>query len=704
MKNKLNFKIMGMHCVTCAAHIERAMASVKGVKKAEVNFVNEKAFVEFDTPSPHLAKDILQAVKQEGYEAKQLLDTPSAHGHHDMGHQAPNYSDLIIAIIFTLPLAFHMIGFYIPPYLQLISASIVQFWSGRRFYKAAWSSLKNLSANMDLLVTIGTSAAYGYSVFAVLVHSPDLYFEASTVVITLILLGRVLEDRAKRSANAAVRSLMKLTPPTALVEKDGVYIEVLSHDIKKGDHIMVRSWQRIPVDGVIFQGMSEVDESMVTGESVPVLREKGDPVIGGTTNTAGILYLEATNVGQNSTLSRMIRLVEQAQSSRPPIQKFVDTVSAIFIPIVLVTSLLTFGGWLLVGVPVQEALLAAVAVLVVACPCALGLATPTAIVVSMGEAARKGILIKDLESLEALRKVDLVVFDKTGTLTKGEFSLTFTESLFDIPQDKLILFAASLQRGSEHPLAKAFLKAAKGQALLDVRDFMSLPGQGVQGQIKDTLYYLGSEKLMNQLGIKVSTPPTGNQTTAYLATKEQLLGIFRLADTPRKKAFETIQALKNLGLKTVMLTGDNKETAYAVGKKVNIDEVMAQLQPKDKINYIKAQEHHNHRVAMVGDGVNDGPALAAATVGFAMGSGTDVAMDAAPITLLRPSLDLIPQAFLLSKRTFRIIQENLFWAFIFNIIGIGFAALGHLSPEVAGGAMAASSILVVANSLRLKWS
>jgi len=706
MKKTLHFKINGMHCVTCATRVERAMASVEGVKKAVVNFVNEKASVEFESAPAHLSQKILKAVEKEGYEAKliQTKDSPNAHHemNHHMDHPPPNYMDLGIAIVFTLPLVAHMIGFYIHPYVQLGCASIVQLWSGRRFYKASWRSLKNFTGNMDLLVTLGTSAAYGYSLVAVFLNSPQLYFEAASIVITLVLLGRVLEERAKRSATAAVRSLMTLTPPTSLVEKDGIYVEVLSHDIKKGDHIMVRAWQRIPVDGIIFQGTSELDESMVTGESVPVLKEEGDKVIGGTTNTSGVLYLEATTVGNQSTLSRMIRMVEEAQSSRPPIQKFVDQVSEIFVPVVLVISLLSFGGWLIAGASFQHALLAAVSVLVVACPCALGLATPTAIVVSMGEAARKGILIKDLESLEALRKVDQVIFDKTGTLTKGEFSLIFYETLSDTPQDQILQLAASLQRGSEHPLAKAFTKALKGQKFLVVEDFISLPGKGVQGKMKDDLYYLGSEKLMSDMGIHIQHPSKTEQTTIYLAKDKQLLGVFRLADVPRKKALETLRALKAMGLKTVMLTGDTKETAQAIANKVGIDEVLSHLQPKDKISYVKAQEHHHHLVAMVGDGVNDGPALAAATVGFAMGSGTDVAMDAAPITLMRPALELIPQAFLLSKRTFRIIQENLFWAFIFNIVGIGFAAFGHLSPEIAGGAMAASSIMVVLNSLRLK--
>jgi P-type Cu+ transporter len=627
----------------------------------------------------------------------------SPHDHHNMDHSAPNYSDVVIAIVFTLPLVAHMLGFYIAPTIQLVCASVVQFWAGRRFYKASWGSLKRLTANMDLLVVLGTSAAYGYSFVAVLLQRNDLYFEASAVVIALVLVGRLLEERARRSANAAVRSLMKLTPPTALLERDGVYGEVLSHDIKKGDHLMVKAWQRIPVDGFIFKGTTEVDESMITGESLPVLKEEGDKVIGGTTNTSGVLYVEATAVGNQSTLSRMIHMVEEAQSSRPPIQKFVDQVSAVFVPAVLLISLMALGGWLLVGAGFQQALLSAVSVLIVACPCALGLATPTAIVVAMGEAARKGLLIKGLESLEALRKVDQVIFDKTGTLTKGEFSLTFSKSFSEIPQDQLLLFAASLQKGSEHPVAKAFLKAIRGQKLLEVKDFVSLPGKGIQGKMNGDLYSLGSAVLMSEQGIDVPPVRKGEQTTIYLSKEGQLLGVFYLADMPRRRAWETLHTLKNMGLKTVMLTGDTKETAQLIGEKVGIDEVISQLQPKDKISYVKAQEQRHHMVAMVGDGINDAPALAAAMVGFAMGSGTDVAMDAAPITLMRPALDLIPQAFNLSKKTFRVIQENLFWAFIFNIVGISYAAFGHLSPEIAGGAMATSSVIVVTNSLRLKW-
>ncbi len=700
MKNTLQFKIDGMHCVACATKVEKAVASVEGVDNASVNFVSEKASVETLAPSPALIQAVIDAIDRVGYGAR-VVHESAPHDHH-MSHGGPRYSDLIVAILFSLPLIVHMFGVPVSPYIQLICATVVQFWSGRRFYRAAWHALKRFTADMDLLVTLGTSAAYFYSVGAVILHSHDLYFEASAIVITLVLLGRVLEDRAKRSANAAVQSLMKLTPPTALVLKDGAYVEVQSHEIRKGDHIMVKAWQRIPVDGVIFEGKSEVDESMITGESLPVLKETGAKVTGGTINASGVLYLEATTLGDRSTLSRLIHLVEVAQSSRAPIQKFVDKVSAVFVPAVLGISVLTFAGWYLAGSGFQFALISAVSVLVVACPCALGLATPTAIVVSMGEAARKGILIKDLESLEALRKVDQVVFDKTGTLTEGKFSLSFFESLSEVRQDQVLLIAASLQRGSEHPLADAFIKAIKGKKLFTVEDFESLPGKGVQGKVNGVLYYLGAQELMEDHGIKVSSPPKAGQTSVYLGEDSNLLAIFRLTDMPRNKAYSTIETLKEMNLKTVMLTGDNKETAMAVGAKVGVDQVYAGLKPQDKINYIKAQEQREHWVAMVGDGVNDAPALAAATVGFAMGSGTDVAMNAAPITLMRPSLDLIPEAFRLARRTFAIIQENLFWAFIFNVVGIGFAAFGHLSPEIAGGAMAASSVMVVTNSLRLK--
>lgn len=704
MNHTLHFKITGMHCISCATQLEQALSIINGVKKAQINFINEKAIIEVNTTSPLLPQQILRVIKEQGYVGELLKNTPVPHNHGGGKFHKENFADLGIAIFFTLPLLAHMVGFQVAPYLQLFCATLVQFWAGRRFYKAAWYSLKNWVGNMDLLVILGTSAAYFYSLAAILLHRNDLYFEAGAVVITLVLIGRFLEDKAKTSANAAIRSLMNLAPPTALVEKDGTYKEISSEDIKRGDHILVRAWQRIPVDGIIFQGTTEVDESMITGESVPVFKKEGDKVIGGTTNTSGVLYLEASGIGHESTLFRMIRLLEEAQSSHPPIQKLVDQVSAVFVPTVLIISLLTFGVWYALGSSFQQALLVAISVLVVACPCALGLATPTAIVVAMGTAAKRGILIKDLTSLEALRKVDEVVFDKTGTLTKGEFSLTYSDPLSTIPEDQLLCLAASLQRGSEHPLGKAFLKAFKGKKFFEVKDFTSLPGRGVSGTMKGTLYYLGSEKLMTEQKLHVPVSSKTGQTTVYLAANGQTLALFRLTDTPRKKAFETLKILKDMGLKTVMLTGDSKETATAIGNKMGIDNVFAQLQPLDKINYVKAQEHHHHHIAMVGDGVNDGPALAAATVGFAMGSGTDVAMDAAPITLMRPSLDLIPQTFVLSNKTFHIIQENLFWAFIFNIVGIGLAVFGQLSPEIAGAAMAASSLLVVLNSLRLKWA
>ncbi|MBA3813240.1 MAG: cadmium-translocating P-type ATPase [Alphaproteobacteria bacterium] len=702
MNQTLHFKIMGMHCVSCATHLEAAIASLKGVQKVQVNFVNNKTIIETDSPSPALNQNILNAIKEQGYEGELLKNTLLP---YEPSHQTSYRSSTInlgIAIVFTLPLVTHMIGFHISPTLQLFCATIVQFWAGRRFYKASWFALKRLHGDMDLLVTMGTSAAYFYSLTAVILHKNDLYFEVGAVVITLVLLGRFLEDRATRSANTAVRSLMQLAPPTALVERDGEYKEIPTQEIKKGDHIMVKSWQHIPVDGIISDGVSEVDESMITGESVPVFKGLGDKVIGGTTNTFGILYLIVTAIDHESTLFRMIRLVEEAQASHSPIQKLVDQISAIFVPIVLIISLVTFGVWYVIGPTFQQAMLVSISVLVVACPCALGLATPTAIVVAMGTAAKKGILIKDLTSLEALRKIDQVVFDKTGTLTRGEFSLIFSDALAEIPEEQLLALAASLQKGSEHPLARAFLKAFKGQKFLNVKNFRSLPGRGVTGTIRGRVYYLGSQKLMTEQNIQVPLSFKAGQSTVYLAENGNLLALFRLADMPRKKALEALNTLRDLGLKTVMLTGDNKETAYAIGNKVGIDDIFAQLQPKDKINYVKAQEHHHLHIAMVGDGVNDGPALAAATVGFAMGSGSDVAMDAASITLMRPSLDLIPKTFILSNKTFRIIQENLLWAFLFNGIGIGLAAFGKLSPEVAGASMAASSLIVVLNSLRLK--
>lgn len=706
MNKILRFKIQGMHCVTCATRVEKAIASIESVKKAHVNFVSEKAEAEVESPDNTLIKAIENTIESEGYKGHFVSDKPLTHNpsHNHMDHGgAPDYMNLAIAIIFTAPLVAHMVGFHISPYIQLICGSIVQIGAGRQFYMNAWRSLKKFISDMDLLVTIGTSAAYGYSVVGVFLGVQDLYFEAAAVVITLVLLGRFLESHAKKSANAAVRSLMKLTPPMALVERDGVYVQVLSHDIKKGDHVMVRAWQRIPVDGLITKGTSEVDESMITGESVPVFKDSGDKVIGGTTNTSGVLYFEATAVGNQSTLSRLIALVESAQASHPPIQKFVDQVAAVFVPVVLGISLITFGGWLIMEGSFQNAMLAAVSVLVIACPCALGLATPTAIVVAMGTAARKGILVKSLESLEGLRKVDVVVFDKTGTLTKGEFTLTFTKPLAGFSEEEVLHIASSLQKGSEHPIGKAFLKADKSSPL-NVDEFISIPGKGVQGKINGHSYFLGSEHMMEEQGIEIPELRKFEQTVSYLASNGQLLAAFYLTDLPRKGASDVLEKLKKMGLKTVMLTGDKKETAQLIGEKVGIDEVVAQLQPKDKVNYVKAQEQSHHSVAMVGDGINDAPALAAAMVGFAMGSGTDVAINAAPITLMRPALELIPQTFLLSQKTFRVIQENLFWAFIFNIIGIGFAAFGQLSPEIAGGAMAGSSIMVVMNSLRLKRS
>ncbi|WP_155524441.1 heavy metal translocating P-type ATPase [Oleisolibacter albus] len=712
----LDLAITGMTCASCAGRVEKALRRVPGVLEAQVNLATERARVR------QLGGDadrLIQAVARAGYGAAPVMDGPAPAGPPDRG-----WASVALAALLTLPLVLPMllqplgVPLHLPGWLQLALALPVQVGLGARFYRAGWKALRAGSGTMDLLVALGTSAAFCLSVWMLLTadagHPPHLYFEASSTVITLVLLGKELEGRAKRQTAAAIRALSALRPERARLLRDGVEQEVPVAAVRVGDLVIVRPGERIPVDGTVREGQSHVDLSMLTGESLPVAREAGGSVPGGAVNGEGRLLLETTAVGAETVLARIIRLVEDAQAAKAPIQKLVDRVSAVFVPVVLGIALLTLAGWLLAGAGLERAVVNAVSVLVIACPCALGLATPTAIMAGTGVAARAGILIKDAEALERAQSVDTVVFDKTGTLTEGAPTLLAAEPVAGLAQADLLRLAAALQRGSEHPLARAVLAAAaatEGMAVPAATDVRALPGRGIAGQADGRRLQLGSARLMQELGLSlapVADPAArygaDGRTLSYLADTGTgaLLGLLAFGDALKPGAAAAVARLKRAGVRTVLLTGDSAGSARAAAGALALDTVLAEVLPADKAAAVATLRAGGHRVAMVGDGINDAPALAAADVGMAMGNGTDVAMQAAGITLMRGDPALVADALDVSRRTWAKIRQNLFWAFVYNALGIPLAALGLLNPVLAGAAMAFSSVSVVANALLLR--
>ncbi|HEU4923472.1 MAG TPA: copper-translocating P-type ATPase, partial [Burkholderiales bacterium] len=601
-----------------------------------------------------------------------------------------------------------------PGWLQLALATPVQFWLGARFYRAGWKALRARTGNMDLLVALGTSAAYGLSVYMLWRHwghEPHLYFEAGAAVITLVLLGKWLEARAKRQTTEAIRALQSLRPETARVVRDGKEVEVPAAQLAVDDLVVVRPGERIPADGVVVEGRSHADESMLTGESLPVAKGPRDAVTGGAVNAEGVLSVRVTAVGAQSTLAKIIELVENAQAKKAPIQRLVDRVSAVFVPVVLVIGVATLLGWGLATGDWEHAVLNAVAVLVIACPCALGLATPTAIMAGTGVAARNGILIKDAEALETAHAVDVVAFDKTGTLTVGKPALAAFETA-GMARSTALAWAAAVQAGSEHPLSKAVHGAADGLQIPRVEGARAIPGRGMEASLGSRRLALGSGRWMRELGVDLAPLAATalemqgkGMTVSWLADMTErpvVLAAMAFGDQIRPEAEQAIRQLRERGMRTVMLTGDNRAAANSVAARLGIDEVRAEILPADKAEAVAELRGAHSRVAMVGDGVNDAPALAAADLGIAMGSGTDVAMHAAGVTLMRPDPRLVAAAVDVSRRTYRKIRQNLFWAFVYNVVGIPLAALGILSPVIAGAAMALSSVSVVGNTLLLK--
>jgi Cu+-exporting ATPase len=708
--NIIRLPIEGMTCASCATRVEKALERVPGVATAEVNLATETATVSMaEGAAP---QSLVDAVRGAGYEARLSPAVPKA--------KDRSWWPVAFATALTLPLIVPMLAGFVdvywmlPGWLQLLLATPVQFWLGARFYRAGWKAVMARAGNMDLLVALGTSAAYGLSVYMLVEHwehEPHLYFEASAAVITLVVLGKWLESRAKRQTTAAIRALQALRPDTARILQDGVEAEVPLENLRIGDVIVIRPGERVAADGKVLEGESHADESMLTGEPLPIAKAPGDRVTGGSVNAEGVLNVAVEAIGAQSTLAKIIQLVENAQAGKAPIQRLVDRVSAVFVPVVLGIALLTLLGWGLTTGNWEQAILNAVAVLVIACPCALGLATPTAIMAGTGIAAKNGILIKDAEALESAYAVEAVAFDKTGTLTVGKPAMVAFEA-HGADRDSMLALAAAVQAGSEHPLAKAVVDAAKGMQTVRATNVKAVAGRGVHATVNGRRLALGSDRWMGELGVnlmplsaKASALQANGLTVSWLADVTDaplLLAAMGFGDQARPEAAEAVRQLHARGVRTVMVTGDNAAAAAAMARSLGIEDVRSQVLPEDKARVIADLRGRGHRVAMVGDGVNDAPALAAADLGIAMGSGTDVAMHAAGVTLMRPDPRLVPAAIEISRRTYAKIRQNLFWAFAYNVVGIPLAALGVLSPVIAGAAMALSSVSVVANTLMLK--
>lgn len=704
-------QIEGMTCASCVGRVERALNKVPGVLQASVNLATESVQVRWLGSEPSL---LLAAVEAAGYHAKLPTETEPNPPQTTAADTWPLLFSALLSFPLLLPMLAGLIGveWMLPAWVQWVLATPVQFVFGARFYRAGWFALRARTGNMDLLVSLGTSAAYGLSVYQWWQHGGHghLYFEASALVITLVLLGKWLEARAKRQTTAAIRALQALRPATARVRKDGQDIEVPITQIQRDDLVVIRAGERIPVDGVIVEGQSQVDEALISGESLPLDKAPGDVITGGAINGDGLLLARVTAIGAETVLAHIIRLVEDAQAAKAPIQKMVDKVAAIFVPVVLLIAGVTLLAWGLSTGLWETALVNAVAVLVIACPCALGLATPAAIMVGTGVGAKHGILIKDAEALELAHQISVVAFDKTGTLTQGRPTVVTQQSLDEATP--LLAWAAAIQAGSDHPLAKAVRTAAEGLALPAAEQIQTLPGRGVSAVVAGRQLRLGSPRLMDELGVnrqalasQANHESAQGHTLAWLAdVTEQpvLLGFLAFGDLIKPTAAAAIKALQAQGITTVLISGDHHQAVQAVAQSLGIDQVEAEVLPADKAGTITRLQTGGKRVAMVGDGINDAPALAAADVGIAMGSGTDVAMHAAGITLMRGDPQLVAAAIDLSRRTVSKIHQNLFWAFIYNVIGIPLAVFGLLSPVVAGAAMALSSVSVISNALLLK--
>ncbi|MCA1026927.1 cadmium-translocating P-type ATPase [Cytobacillus kochii] len=728
--NKQTFDISGMTCAACANKIEKRLAKMDGVSNATVNFALENVMVEYNQDQVTTG-DMIEAVKKLGYTLK--AQTSKEETANSKDEEVRNQTGkFIFSAILTFPLLWTMVThfkftsfIYSPvmlmnPWVQLALATPVQFIVGAQFYRGAYKALRNKSANMDVLVALGTSVAYFYSIFLGIEWQmngqegmPVLYFEAASVIITLVILGKLFEVRAKGRTGQAIQKLLGMQAKTARVIRDAVEQEIAIEEVIVGDTIIVRPGEKIPVDGQIIKGESAVDESMITGESIPVDKKIGDIAIGSTINKNGMLTIEATKVGKDTALSQIVKVVEEAQGSKADIQRVADHVSGIFVPIVVGIAIVTFLVWYFIVEPgeLRSALVPAITVLVIACPCALGLATPTSVMAGSGRAAELGVLFKGGEYLENTRLLNTIVLDKTGTVTKGEPDLTDVLPQQGFTEEEVLSLVASAENSSEHPLAEAIVKGAKamGTMVKEPDSFEAIPGFGIRAVIEGKTVFVGTRKLMQQQAIDItsieevmSKLELDGKTAMLIGVDQQLAGVIAVADTVKETSKAAIERMHALGLEVIMLTGDNERTAQAIGKQVGIDRVIAEVIPEQKADEIKKLQKMNKKVAMVGDGVNDAPALAVADIGMAIGTGTDVAIEAADITLMRGDLHSVADSVELSDKTMRNIKQNLFFAFIYNSASIPIAAIGLLAPWVAGAAMAFSSVSVVLNALRLQ--
>ncbi|MDS9472899.1 copper-translocating P-type ATPase [Sporosarcina pasteurii] len=730
VQEHVNFDVSGMTCSACANRIEKRINRIDGVSNATLNFALEKLSVDYNS-SQVSPQDMMTAIEKMGFELLPEKDAEDKIDHKETEIKKQKHKFIISAIL-TFPLFWTMVAhfeflsfIYMPeilmnPWLQLILATPVQFIIGAQFYRGAVNSLRNKSANMDVLVALGTSAAYFYSLYLAIewvnggkVGHPELYFEASAVIITLIVLGKLFEVRAKGKTSQAIQKLLGLQAKTARVVRGGIETEIPIEEVIAGDVILVRPGEKIPVDGEIIEGNSAVDESMLTGESIPMDKAVGDTVIGATINKNGSLQIKATKVGKDTALAQIVKVVEEAQGSKADIQRLADRISGIFVPVVVGIAIVTFLIWYFAVTPgdFRSALIPTISILVIACPCALGLATPTSIMAGSGRAAEIGVLFKGGEHLEHTQAIDTVVLDKTGTVTKGEPALTDVMIADGFVEEDVLQLVATAENQSEHPLAQAIVRGVreKGVDLGNVESFEALPGYGIQAVVNEKTILVGTRKLMREhqidlLDYEVSMENLENEgkTAMLVAIESKIAGVIAVADTVKETSKEAIARMHELGLDVIMLTGDNTRTADAIAKEVGISHVIAEVLPEQKSDEIQKLQATSKNVAMVGDGINDAPALATANIGMAVGTGTDIAIEAADITLMRGDLNSVADAIMMSRKTMRNIKQNLFFAFFYNTVGIPIAAIGLLAPWVAGAAMAFSSVSVVLNALRLQ--